>query len=137
MAEAAVDGALDGSFVAGEFGESVGADAIGDEGAGQEVAFVGRCGRRRDRVAVLFGLLFFVGIAFLAVLVLVGDIVEAVAEDAGFHGEDAVETPLIGGDAEDQFFFAFADRVEGIEEVLDEGEEVFGVFAGEDVLVGA
>jgi hypothetical protein len=44
---------------------------------------------------------------------------------------------LIGGDAEDQFFFAFADRVEGIEEVLDEGEEVFGVFAGEDVLVGA
>jgi hypothetical protein len=29
-----VDGALDGAFVAGEFGEGVGTGAIGDEGAG-------------------------------------------------------------------------------------------------------
>jgi hypothetical protein len=63
--------------------------------------------------------------------------VEAVAVDAGFHGEDAVETPLVGGDAQDQFLFAGADGAEAIEEVLNEEEEVFGILAGQDVFVGA
>ena len=137
LAEAAVDGALNAGFVAGELGEGVGTLATHVEGTGQEIALVRRGGRRRHRLAVLFGVAFFGGVLLLAGLVLCGDIVEAVAVDAGFHGEDAVETPLVGGDAQDQFLFAGADGAEAIEEVLNEEEEVFGILAGQDVFVGA
>src|ERR1039458_204097 len=60
LAEAAVDGALDAAFVSGELGEGVGTLAIHVEGAGQEVALVGRGGRGRYRIAVFFGVPPFV-----------------------------------------------------------------------------
>src|ERR1039457_6689993 len=94
LAEAAVDGALDAAFVAGELDEGVGTFAIHVEGAGQEVALVGRRGRRRHRFAVLFGVLFLRSVLLLAEFFLCGDIVEAVAVDAGFKGEGAVQAPL-------------------------------------------
>src|ERR1022692_4226909 len=90
LAEAAVDGALDAGFVAGEFGEGVGTLAIDVESAGREVALVGRDGWRRRRFAVLFGVVFFGGVPVLAALFLGGHVVEAVAVDAGLHGEDTV-----------------------------------------------
>ena len=64
-----------------------------------------------------------------------GDRLEALAVDGGFHGEGAVEAPLIGGDALDQFFFAEADGAEVVVEVLEEEEKLFGIFAGEDMFV--
>ncbi len=44
---------------------------------------------------------------------------------------------MVSGDAEHQFFLAFADWEEAVEEVVEEGEEVFRILAGEDVFVGA
>ena len=137
LTEAAVDGALDAAFVVGQFGERVGTLAIHLEGAGQEVALVGWSGRWRHRFAVFFGVSYLGGVLVLAELVDVGDALEVVAVDAGFHGEGAVEAPLIGGDAQDQGFFAGADGAEAVEEVLEEEEEVLGILAGEDVFVGA
>src|ERR1039458_10216589 len=137
LAEAAVDGALDAAFVAGELDEGVGTFAIHVEGAGQEVALVGRRGRRRHRFAVLFGVLFLRSVLLLAEFFLCGDIVEAVAVDAGFEGEGAVQAPLVVGDAQDQFFFGGADGAEAIQVIVDEEEELFGVLVEQDVFVGA
>ena len=137
LAEAAVDGALDAAFVSGELGEGVGTLTIHVEGAGQEVALVGRVGRGRHRIAVFFGVPPFVVVLVLADLVLLGDVVEAVAVDAGFRGEGAVEAPLVGGDAQDQFFFAGTDGLEAVQVVVDEEEEFGGVLVEQDVFVGA
>jgi hypothetical protein len=65
-----------------------------------------------------------------------GDHLEVLPVDAGFHGEDAVEAPLIGGDAQDQFLFAIADGAEAVEVIVEEGEEVFGILVQQDVFVG-
>src|ERR1017187_9016334 len=127
LAEAAVDGALDAAFVAGELDEGVGTLAIHVEGAGQEVALVGRRGRRRHRFAVLFGVPFLRSVLLLAEFFLCGDIVEAVAVDAGFEGEGAVQAPLVVCGAQDQFFFGGADGAEAIQVIVDEEEELLGV----------
>ena len=95
LAETAVDGALQGAFVAGELGERVGTFAIDVEGASQEVALDGLGGRGRHRITIFFGGSFLDVVELLADLFLCGDIVEAVAIDAGFRGEGAVETPLV------------------------------------------
>ena len=137
LAETAVDGALQGAFVAGKLGEGVGTFAIHVEGASQEVALDGRGGRGWHRIAVFFGVSLFDVVELLADLFLLGDIVEAVAVDAGFRGEGAVETPLVVDDAQDQFFFAGADGAEAVQEVLEEEEEFFGVLVEQDVFVGA
>src|ERR1035438_221806 len=92
---------------------------------------------RRHRLSVLFGVTFLRSVLLLTEFFLCGDIVEAVAEDAGFHGEGAVEAPLVGGDAQDQCFFAVADGAEASEEIVEEQAKIFGIFAGEEVLVGA
>ena len=88
-------GSAPGAFVAGELGERVGTFAIDVEGASQEVALDGLGGRGRHRIAVFFGVSFLDVVELLADLFLCGDIVEAVAIDAGFRGEGAVETPLV------------------------------------------
>ena len=44
---------------------------------------------------------------------------------------------MIGGDAEDQFFFGGADGLEAVEVVVDEDEEFGGVLIEQDVFVGA
>jgi hypothetical protein len=99
---------------------------------------VGAAPVRRPVRRSLFG-----GVLLLAELVLCGDIVEAVAVDAGFHGEGAVEAPLIGGDAQDQFFFAGADGLEAVQVVVEEEEEeeeeeeLGGILVQQDVFVGA
>ena len=54
------------------------------------------------------------------------------AVDAGFEGKGAVETPLGGGDALDDQFFAVADGAEVVVEILEEAEEGFGILAFED-----
>ena len=76
------------------------------------------------------------GVAALEVPVPCGDHLEVLPVDAGFHGEDAVEAPLIGGDAQDQFLFAIADGAEAVEVIVEEGEEVFGILVQQDVFVG-
>jgi len=137
LAEAAVDGAFGAAFVASQLGERVGAVAIPVEGTGDEVAFVGRGGRRRHRSAFRFGVTFFDGVLFLAGLVDCGDGADAFAVDAGFHGDGAVEAPLIGGNAEDQFFFGGADGLEAVEVVVDEDEEFGRILVEQDVIVRA
>jgi hypothetical protein len=137
LTEAAVDGALDAAFVTGEAGEGVGGHAIGVEGAGQAVAFVVRGGDGRRRSALECGALFLPGVGSLSVGVFFGDLLEAVAVEAGFHGEGAVETPVRGGEAQDQHFFGVADGLEAVVEVVEENEEIFGVFVEQDVFVGA
>ena len=97
---------LDAAFVPGELGQGVGTGAIDVEGAGQEVAFVGRRGRR-CQLAITGS--YFIVVQLLAGAVGFGDVAQAVAVDAGFHREGAVEAPLIGGDTPDQLFFAVAD----------------------------
>src|ERR1022692_4022424 len=111
LAEAAVDGALDAGFVAGEFGEGVGTLAIDVESAGREVALVGRDGWRRRRFAVLFGVVFFGGVPVLAALFLGGHVVEAVqvvveeekelfgilVEEDMFVGAQAVKEAIAAG----------------------------------------
>ena len=62
---------------------------------------------------------------------------EAAAVDAGFHGEDAAEAPLIGGDAQDQIFLRGADGLEAVQVVVEEDEEFGRVLVEEDVLVCA
>jgi len=135
LAEAAIDGALDAGFVAGEPGEGVVSIAIVDEGAGQAVAWVGRGGGGRYKIRVQLVVPFVVDQFPFAGVVLGGDPFEALAVDGGFHGEGAVEAPLIGGDALYQFFFAEADGVEVVAEVLEEEQEFFGIFSGEDMFV--
>jgi hypothetical protein len=137
LAEATVDGALQVAFVAGELGEGIGTGAIGVEGAGQEVTLGGRSRRWRRGLAVLLGPLLCFGVLFFAGLVLGGDILEAVAKDASFQGDGALQAPLIKADAQDQLFFAFADRTEAAEEVLEEEHEDAGIIVVEQVLVGA
>ena len=137
LAETAVNGALDAGFVAGELGERVGTFAIDVEGACQEVAVLGGDGRGWHRIAVLFGPVLVPGVPLLADIVLIGDFLEAVAVDAGFHGEGTVETPLIGGNAQDQVFFGGADGLEAVQVVVEEEEELFGIFIEQDVFVGA
>lgn len=134
LMDTAVDGAFDAGFVAGEFGEGVGALAIGIEGAADQVFLEGRFGRRRFGFAVLFGVLFFIFVDLLAERVFTGDIVEAVAKDAGLHGENAVEAPLAGGDAVDQFFLGGTFRVKANDVVVEEEQEFLFVVAGEHVL---
>ncbi|HTT60630.1 MAG TPA: hypothetical protein VMG35_02265 [Bryobacteraceae bacterium] len=62
LAEAAIDGALDAGFVAGELHEGVGALAIDAEGAGQEIAFAGGDGGRRRGIAGLLSLFHVRGV---------------------------------------------------------------------------
>ena len=101
LAQAAIDGALDAGFVAGEPGEGVATIAIDDEGAGQAVAWVGRCGGGRHTLGVQLVVPFVVDQFPFARKVLGGDRLEALPVDAGLHGEGAVEAPLTGGDAHD------------------------------------
>ena len=54
------------------------------------------------------------------------------AVDTGFEGKSTVETPLGGGNALDDQFFAIADRAEVVVEILEEAEEGFGILAFED-----
>jgi hypothetical protein len=82
---------------------------------------------RQPRSAFEFGILFFTGIGSLAVRIFFDDLLEAVAEEAGFHGEGAVEAPVRGGDAQEQHFFDFADGLEAVVTVFEEEEEIFGV----------
>jgi hypothetical protein len=63
--------------------------------------------------------------------------VEAVAVDAGFHRDGAVEAPLIGGDTQDEVFFGRADGLEAVQVVVDEEEEFGGILVEQDVFVGA
>jgi hypothetical protein len=63
-------------------------------------------------------------IPFRAVVILAGGLLaghlrEEVAADAGLHGDAAVETPLGGGDLQDQSFLGGADRLEGVDEVIE------------------
>ena len=73
----------------------------------------------------------------MAALFLGGHVVEAVAVDAGLHGEDTVEAALVGGDAQDQVFFAGADGLEAVQVVVEEEKELFGILVEEDMFVGA
>ena len=127
MLHAALDGAFDGGFIADEAGEVVGTFATFHEGAGQEVVRVVRIGRR-----------VFLAFAYAQFMILALVPVDAVqnggffAVDAGFEGKGAVETPLGGGDALDDQFFAVADGAEVIVEILEEAEEGIGILAFED-----
>ncbi len=114
--------------------------AIDAEGAGPEVARIGDVGRRRGGFAAAGGILLVVlvlGIDALAVGVLFGDGLEALAVESGFHGEDGVEAPFTSGDAQDQLLFGFSDGLEAIDEVLEEEQEVVGIVIEDDVFVGA
>ena len=137
LTEAAIDGALNAGFAAGELHERVGAVAVGVEGAGQEIAIIGGGGRGRRGITGLLGQFESLGVLLLAGLVAGRNNLEAVAVDAGFHGEDAMEAPLIGGDAQDQIFFGGADGLEAVQVVVEEDEEFSGVLIEEDMLVGA
>ncbi len=137
LVEAAVDGALDAGFVAGEFGGRVGTGGVDAESAGQEVARIGRDRRRRRRSAFFFGELRGHGVLFLAGLVLVGDPLKEIAVDAGFQGKGAVEAPPQAGDAHDQVLFDGADGLEAVEMVVEAEEELFGILIEHDVFVGA
>ena len=55
-----------------------------------------------------------------AEIVVGGDRLEALAVDASFHGDGAVEAPLVVGDTLYQFFFAEADGAEAVIEVFEE-----------------
>jgi hypothetical protein len=44
---------------------------------------------------------------------------------------------LIGGNAQDQVFFGGADGLEAVQVVVEEEEELFGIFIEQDVFVGA
>jgi len=111
LAEVAVDGVLQEAFVARQFYERVGTLAIGVEGAGQEVALVGREEGGRHRIAVLFGIAHFGGVMPLAVLVLFRPHHRSGRGRCRFHGDSAIEAPL--------------------------EEEFGGIFVVEQVLVGA
>ena len=52
-------------------------------------------------------------------------------------GEDTVEAALVGGDAQDQVFFAGADGLEAVQVVVEEEKELFGILVEEDMFVGA
>jgi hypothetical protein len=69
--------------------------------------------------------------------VLCGDLLEALAIDAGFHGEGAVEAPLIGGDAADDHFVAVADGLEAAVEVIEEEENCSESSSSRRLFVGA
>jgi len=84
----------------------------------------------------MFGVFLFAAVEEGAGLGLAGDILEAVAVEAGFEGGGAVEAPLGQGDVQDQFLFGFADGLEAADMILEEGEEFAGVFGFEEVLVG-
>ena len=138
LADGAVDGKLDATFVAVEVGEVFGAGAIDREGAGQAVVRIGRSGDGREAVGVQFAIPFVINQCFRAGVIRRGDPLETRTVDAGFEGEGTVEAPLIGGDARHEHFFGFASRAEGIVEVFEEQEEFFGIFAvKQDVFVGA
>ncbi len=137
LAQAAIDGALDAGFVAREVGERVSASAIDVEGAGQAVAGVGWGGGRGHMLGVQLVVPFMVDQLPFELKVFGGDRLEALPVDAGLHGEGAVEAPLTGGDAHDQFLFAIADGAEAVVEVFEEDEEFFGIFVEEEVFVGA
>jgi hypothetical protein len=53
-------------------------------------------------------------------IVVVGDRLKALAVDASFHGDGAIEAPLVIGDTLYQFFFAEADGAEAVVEVFEE-----------------
>jgi len=74
----------------------------------------------------MFGPLLIAEVGGGAGLGLAGDI----------EGGGAVEAPLGQGDVQDQFLLGFADGLEALEVVLEEGEEFAGVFGFEEVLVG-
>ena len=137
LPERAVDGTLDGRFVAGQIRKAVGTDAVDVEGAGQAVVCIWRNGGRRLRLFAKGGVLFLLRVDSLLFRVLCGDLLEALAIDAGFHGERAVQAPLIGGDAADDHFLAVADGLEAAVEVIEEEEKLFGVLVEQDVFVGA
>ena len=143
LAEAAVDGAIEGGFVAGELDDGVGAGAIHVEGAGGEVCWVGRDGRSGQRLAATFGFGLLAVVAVFVELILLLDGADVVAIDAGFVGQDAAETPLKVGDASDEQFFAFAHGTKAAVEIVTEALESVrflageqGVGAGEAVLGG-
>jgi hypothetical protein len=73
----------------------------------------------------------------LAVRIFAGDLLKAVAVDAGFHGEGAAEAPLVVRDRQDQHFFGVAHGLEAVVKVLEEDEELFGILVEQDVFVGA
>jgi hypothetical protein len=133
LAQAAIDGALDGGLVAVELAEQVFVAGIFGEGAGEAVVGVRRIGRRRE----LIGVGCVIGPVIRQTLngaeVGVIDDFEAPDEDAGFPGDGAAEAPLIGGDELDEIFLGGTDGLEAGFEVLEEGIEFRGVFAGEDV----
>jgi len=137
LPERAVDGTLDGRFVAGQIREGVGTGAIDVEGAGQAVVRIGRDGGGRLRPFAIGGVLFLLRVYSLLFRVLCGDLLEALAIDAGFHGEGSVEPPLIGGDAADDHYLAVADGLEAAVEVVEEQEKLFGVLVEQEMFVGA
>jgi hypothetical protein len=136
LEEAAVYGTLDAGFIACQLSERVGTGGVDGESAGGQVAVVGR-GERRRRGVVLVGPLYVIGVPFLAGRVAVGDFLEKIAVDTGFHGEAAAETPLMGGDTQDQVLFGGADGLEAVQMVVEEDDESGGILVEQDVFVGA
>ena len=126
LAQATVNRALQAGLVAGEVGEGVSAFAIQHD-----------CAAGQGGLASGSGVLFYHGMNLLDFRISLGNYLEAIAEDGSFHGEGAVEAPLSGGDAADEYVFTVADGVEAVAEVLEEGEEFAGVFVKDEVLVGA
>jgi len=129
-------GVVRAALIAGELGEGVGAGGIQDKGAAEEVAFVrlvlgGLPGGRLEAVFLVDGFLTF------AEVIGAGDIAEAGVEDLDFHDRKAAQAPLFGSQAHDE---AVLDGVGGLEarpEILEQSEEVAGIFAGEQVLAGS
>jgi hypothetical protein len=94
QADGTIDGAFEGGFVADELADGVGTVAIHVEGAAGEVLGAGNFGPFGDGLAVCYGFGFALLVAGSAVTVDDFDVVEAIAVDSGFMGEDAAEAPL-------------------------------------------
>jgi hypothetical protein len=75
-------------------------------------------------------------VAEVTEFVFLADVVEVVADDGGFVGEDAAEPPLDVGNASDEQFFGGADGLVTEVVILAEDLEFFGVFAGEEGVGG-
>jgi len=110
---------LQGGLVAGHGGEVAGRLAEVVEGAAEPVG---------DRLVAVAGRegLGGGGPAFG-----VGELVEAVPEQAGFGAAEAAEAPLGVGEVADEDFLDGVGGLEGGEEGVEEGLALGGVFAGE------
>src|SRR5579862_5162506 len=109
-----VDGTLQGGLVAAHFEQVAAFVAVGDEERAKAEGFVARELDVWEPLAAR----------------------EVSPIDLHLHGQGSIETPLGGGDAEDELLLVIADGVVRVAKIVEEDIEVGGVFVGEEEVLG-